>query len=62
MVSARKLSTDSEGWESGLDCQQAVGLLDRFDDCFNIEGFDGAEVDDFDFNAIFLLQSFSSDQ
>jgi len=39
-----------------------AGLLDGIDNSLDIEGFDGAEVDDFGFDAVFGLELLSSDE
>jgi hypothetical protein len=39
-----------------------AGLLYGFDDSLDIEGFDGAQVDDFGFNAVFGLELFGGDE
>jgi hypothetical protein len=39
-----------------------AGLLDGLDDSLNVEGLDGAEVDDLSLNAVLGLELFSSDE
>ena len=39
-----------------------AGLLDRLDDGLDVEGLDGAQVDDFGFDAVFALQLLGGDE
>ena len=39
-----------------------ASFLYGFDDCFDVEGLDGAEVDDFGFDAVFGLELFGGDE
>lgn len=51
-------SADAEAGEIRCNSHQMARLLDRLDDGFDVHGLDGAEVDDFGFDAVFLLQVF----
>lgn len=46
-------SSDSAGWETVLNSDQSVGLLDAVDDCFSVEGFDCSQVDDLTADSLF---------
>ena len=39
-----------------------AGLLDRLDDGLDVEGLDGAEVDDLGLNAVLLLEGLGGDE
>ena len=39
-----------------------AGLLDRLDDSLNVEGLNGAEVDDLSLNAVLGLELFGGDE
>lgn len=56
------LGGDTEGGEAGLDGHQAAGLLNGVDDGLEVEGLDGAEVDDLSLNAVLLLESLGGDE
>jgi len=56
------LGGNTEGGESGLDGHHGAGLLDGVDDGLEVEGLDGAEVDDLSLNAVLLLESLSGDE
>lgn len=56
------LGGDTERGETGLDGHHGAGLLDRVDDGLEVEGLDGAEVDDLSLNAVLLLESLGGDE
>lgn len=56
------LGADAEGGVAGLDDQQAVGLLDGVDDGLEVEGLDGAQVEDLGLDAVLLLEVLGGDQ
>ncbi len=56
------LGRDAERWESRLDAQHVAGLLDGFDDSLNVEGLDGAQVDDFGIDAVLFLQELGGNE
>ena len=56
------LGGDTERGETGLDGHHGTGLLDGVDDSLEVEGLDGAEVDDLSLNAVLLLESLSGDE
>lgn len=56
------LRGDTEAGETGLDAQHVAGLLDRLDDGLDVEGLDGAQVDDFGLDAVFALQLLGGDE
>lgn len=56
------LGGDTEGGESGLNGHHGAGLLDGVDDGLDVEGLDGAEVDDLSLNAVLLLEVLGGDE
>lgn len=56
------LGGDTERGETGLDGHHGAGLLDGVDDGLEVEGLDGAEVDDLGLNAVLLLESLGGDE
>lgn len=56
------LGGDTEGGVAGLDGHHGAGLLDGVDDGLEVEGLDGAEVDDLNLNAVLLVESLSGDE
>jgi hypothetical protein len=56
------LGGDTERGETGLDGHHGAGLLDGVDDGLEVEGLDGAEVDDLGLNAVLLLESLSGNE
>jgi hypothetical protein len=56
------LGGDTERGETGLDGHHCAGLLDGVDDGLEVEGLDGAEVDNLSLNAVLLLESLSGDE
>lgn len=56
------LAADAEHGVSGLDGDEVVGLLDGLDDGLDVEGLDGAEIDDLALDAVLLLEVLGRDQ
>lgn len=56
------LGGDTEGGEARLDGHHGAGLLDGVDDGLDVEGLDGAEVDDLSLNAVLLLEVLGGDE
>jgi hypothetical protein len=56
------LGGDTERGETGLDGHHGAGLLDGVDDGLEVEGLDGAEVDNLSLNAVLLLESLGGDE
>jgi hypothetical protein len=50
------LSADAERREARFHDHHGAGFLHGLDDGLDVHGLDGAEVDDFGFDAVFLLQ------
>lgn len=57
-----ELGSNAEGREAGLDSHHGAGLLDRVDDGLDVEGLDGAEVDDLGLDAVLLFQTLGGDE
>jgi hypothetical protein len=56
------LGGDTERGETGLDGHHGAGLLDGVDDGLEVEGLDGAEVDDLSLNSVLLLESLGGNE
>lgn len=56
------LGANTERGETGLDRHQVAGLLDRLDDGLDVEGLDGAQVDDLGLDAVLALELLSSNE
>jgi len=56
------LRRDTEGWEARLYAEHVAGLLDGLDNGLDVEGLDGAQVDDFGFDAVLGLELFGGDE
>lgn len=56
------LGGDTEGGEAGLDGHHGASLLDGVDDGLDVEGLDGAEVDNLSLDAVLLLEGLGGDQ
>ena len=56
------LRCDTERGETGLYAEHVAGLLDGLDDSLDVEGLDGAEVDDLSLNAVLGLELFGGDK
>lgn len=56
------LGADAEGRVAGLDDQQAVRLLDGVDNCLEVDGLDGAQVEDLGLDAVLLLEVLGGDE
>jgi len=53
---------NTETWESGLDSNQVMSLLDRLDDSFDVEGLDGPQVDNLAFETVLFLEILGGDE
>lgn len=53
---------DAERREVGGDAEHVAGFLDGFDNGFDVEGLDGAQVEDFGFDAVLLLEHLGGDE
>lgn len=56
------LGGDAEGWVSGLDDEEVARLLNRLDDGLDVERLYRAQVDDFGFDAVLLLELLGGDE
>lgn len=56
------LGADTKGGEARLDRQEAARLLDRVDNGLDVEGLDGAQVNDLGLDAVVLLEVLGGNQ